>query len=307
MIIRTVLGDIAPETLGLTLGHEHIFAVPPSEITDTDLYLDDRALAQRELELFAKAGGRAVVEMTTVDYGRDASVLRDLSAATGIHIVAATGYNKGKFADRISSRLPTDAIAAWMIAEVQRGMDEGPARAGLIKASSSLDGPGEHERRVFEAAAAAHVATNAPISTHTEKGTWALGQVQLLGRLGVAPGRILLGHIDLKPDRAYLHEVAASGAFMGFDQFAKSKYLADADRIALIIDLVEAGHGHQLILSGDMARRSYHEAHGGGPGFVHIPNTIRPALAAAGLTATQIEDLTGGNARRFLAFDPANP
>lgn len=306
MIVRTVTGDIDPATLGLTLGHEHIYAVPPAEVTDRDLYLDDADLARRELELFRAAGGQSVIEMTTVDYGRDARVMAAISAASGVHLIAATGYNKGKFADRISGGLTTDAIADWMIGEVRHGMDGSAARAGLIKASSSLDGPNDNERRVFEAAAAAHGATNAPISTHTEQGTWALGQVQLLGDHGVRPDRILLGHLDLKPDLGYLREVAATGAFMGLDQFAKAKYLADAERIALVVALLADGHGHQLMLSGDMARRSYHQAYGGGPGFAHIPTTIRQALSAAGLGSTQIDGLLLGNARRFLSFDPVD-
>lgn len=264
-------------------------------------------LAQRELELFAAAGGRSIIEMTTVDYGRDAAVLATISAASGVHVIAATGYNKGKFADRISSTRTTEAIAAWMVEEVRRGIAGSTAKAGLIKASSSLDGPGQHERRVFAAAAAAHRATNAPISTHTEQGTWAIGQVQLLGEHGVPANRILLGHLDLKPDLVYLREVAATGAFLGFDQFAKAKYLPDADRIALVVALVADGHGHQIMLSGDMARRSYHQAYGGGPGFAHIPATIVPALRSAGLSPTDIAALTVGNPRRFLAFDPAAP
>jgi predicted metal-dependent phosphotriesterase family hydrolase len=304
VIVRTVLGDIDPADLDLTLGHEHIYAVPPAEVTDPDLHLDDEKLAQRELELFAAAGGHSVIEMTTVDYGRDAAVMTRISAASGVHLIAATGYNKGKFADRISSTLTTEAIAAWMIEEVEHGMAGSTARAGLIKASSSLDGPNPNERRVFEAAAAAHLATHAPISTHTEQGTWAIGQVQLLGDNGVPANRILLGHLDLKPDLGYLREVAATGAFLGLDQFAKAKYLSDADRIALVLALVADDHGHQLMLSGDMARRSYHLAHGGGPGFVHIPATILPALQSAGLSTTQIENLATGNTRRFLAFDP---
>ena len=306
MIVRTVRGDVEPGSLSLVLGHEHIFAAPPPDVLDPDLRLEDAAMAEQELRLFAAAGGGAIVEMTTVDYGRNVRVLDQCSAATGVHVIAATGYNKGKFADRISSQLSTDDIARWMIAEVRDAIEDTPVRPGLIKASSSLNGPGEHERRVFEAAAAAHAQTRAPISTHTEKGTWAIGQVDLLGSRGVRPERILLGHLDLNPDLAYLREVAATGAYMGFDQFSKAKYLSDAVRIELIVKLVAAGHGHQLILSGDMARRSYHQAYGGGPGFAHIPTTIRQALGAAGLNSTQIQDLLAGNAQRFLAFDPVD-
>ncbi|RUT30235.1 phosphotriesterase-related protein [Arsenicitalea aurantiaca] len=305
MIIRTVLGDIAPETLGLTLGHEHVYAVPPEDVADPDLRLDDPTKAEDELSRFKAVGGGALIEMTTVDYGRDLETLADLSLRSGVHIVAATGYNKGKFADRLSAARSTAEIADWMASDVANGAGPRKIRCGVIKASSSLDGPGENEARVFEAAAIAHLRTNAPISTHTEKGTWAIGQVELLARHGVAPDRILLGHLDLKPDLPYLREVAATGAYFGFDQFAKAKYLPDAERVRLIVELFAAGAGPQILIAGDMARRSYHEAWGGGPGFAHIPRTIVPALRAAGLGEGDIDLLLRDNPRRFLAFTPA--
>lgn len=304
MIIRTVLGDVSPTALGMILGHEHIITAPPAEITDTDLRLDSERKACDELAFFKAAGGAAVVEMTTVDYGRDIAALARASEQTGVHIIAATGYNKGRFADRITSKLSTEQIAHWMTDEIVRGAAGSRHRCGVIKAATSLEHAGPHERRVFEAAAAAHLSTGAPISTHTEAGTWAPQQMQLLSDLGVRAEHVLLGHLDRKPDIGYLQEVAATGAYLGFDQCGKHKYLPDADRVGLVLKLAAAGHLHQLIISGDMARCSSLRAYGGGPGFTHVPRSIVPSLGDAGLTAAEIEALTGGNARRFLAFDP---
>lgn len=304
MIIRTVLGDVSPAALGMILGHEHIMTAPPADIADTDLRLDSERKACEELASFKAAGGAAVVEMTTVDYGRHIAALARVSEQTGVHIVAATGYNKGKFADRITSKLSTEQIALWMIEEIVHGAAGSHHRCGVIKAATSLEHAGPHERRVFEAAAAAHLSTGAPISTHTEAGTWAPQQMQLLGDLGVRADRVLLGHLDRKPDIGYLREVAATGAYLGFDQCGKHKYLPDADRVALVLKLAAAGHLHQLIISGDMARCSSLRAYGGSPGFTHVPRTIVPSLEEAGLTMTEIEALTGGNARRLLTFEP---
>ena len=303
MIIRTVLGDISSDGLGMILGHEHIITGPPPDITDADLRMDSERKACDELASFKAAGGSAVVEMTTVDYGRDIAALARISRRSGIHVVAATGYNKGKFADRISSKLSTDQIAHWMLEEVLTGASGTQHRCGVIKAASSLDHAGTHERRVFEAAAAAHHASGAPISTHTEAGTWALEQMQLLGDLGVAPQRVLLGHLDRKPDIGYLREVAATGAYMGFDQCGKHKYLPDAERVRLIVELVSDGFARQLIISGDMARCSSLQSYGGGPGYAHVPTTMVPHLKEAGLGTQDIESLIASNAKRLLAFE----
>lgn len=318
-IVRTVLGDVDPGTLGLVLGHEHLVTHPPAFVTDPDLTMASEAEALAELADFAAAGGGGLVEMTTIDYGRDGPALVRLSRASGVHVVAATGFNQGKFADRISSRFSTEAIAAWMAREVADGLVApgvesldapalaGPfaARAGLIKASSGLDGPGDDERRVLEAAALAHLRTGAPISTHTEKGTWALEQARLLTGAGVPSTSILLSHLDLKPDLGYLLEVLATGVSIGLDQFGKAKYLPDADRVALVEALAGRGHLDQLMLSGDMARRSSWRSTGGGPGLAHIPRTILPMLRERGFDADAMTRLTVGNAARFLAFAPA--
>jgi phosphotriesterase-related protein len=304
VIVRTVLGDIAPEELGLTLGHEHVFARPPEDVTDPDLRLDDEDKSAAELISFREAGGGAVVDMTTRDYGNDAAALARISKAAGVHVIAATGFNKGKFADRLSAAMTTAEIAAWMTGEVREGIAGTKVRAGLIKASSSLDGPNANERRVFEAAAQAHAATGAPISTHTEKGTWADGQIALLTGLGVPAGRILIGHLDLKPDLAYLRVIAASGVFMGFDQFSKAKYLADSARIELIARLVADGHGAQIMISGDLARRSYLTAWEGGPGYRYFLSELPRKFAEQGIGPDVYRSMLRDNPRRLFAFNP---
>ena len=113
-IIRTVLGDIKPSSLGITLGHDHLMTHPPEDVTDSDLVMNDVQAATRELEAFKRAGGGALVEMTTVDYGRDALRLEWASRESGVHVIAATGFNKGRFADRLTSSRSVDEISAWM-------------------------------------------------------------------------------------------------------------------------------------------------------------------------------------------------
>lgn len=314
-IIRTVLGDVPASSMnGVILGHDHLYTVPPSDVTDPDLRMDSEDAAIRELEGFRRVGGAAVVDMTTVDYGRDGAALARVSRASGVGVVAATGFNKGVFADRLTVAQDVTRLAEWMTREVTTGlerfsseqphMERAPGvRAGLIKASSGLGGANPNEQRVFEAAIRAHLATGAPIGTHTEKGTWALEQAALLTRSGVNPARVLIGHLDLKPELPYLLEVAATGARLGFDQFGKEKYLPDAIRVELIAALCEAGHAQQIIIGGDMARRSYFAAYGGAPGLVHVPTTVRAMLETT-LSGPHLELVLAENARAWLGFVP---
>lgn len=310
-IIRTVRGDISPADLGFTLGHEHVVAHPPAFVTDPDLHFDDEVEAGVDLEEFRMLGGGALIEMTTVDYGRDAPALLRLSERSGIHIVAATGFNKGKFADRISSRFTVDEMTCWMVADITQGMrditrpDETaiPAKAGLIKASSSLDGVTVDEGRVFEAAIAAFHQTGAPISTHTERARFALEQIRILTDGGVAPASVLIGHLDFRPDTGFLTEVAQTGVYIGIDQFGKSKYLPDERRVELVEALAARGHLRQLLLSGDVARRSS-RAIRGGPGYAHLQRHIAPMLSARGMSPAAMTTIFQENAARFLSFIP---
>ena len=176
-----------------------------------------------------------------------------------------------------------------------------PARAGLIKASSSLGGPTKNEEKVMRAAARAHGITGAPVSTHTEKATWALEQAAFLIEQGVKPEKLLIGHLDFNPDLAYLSEIAGLGVHLGLDQFSKEKYLPDAKRVELVVALTEKGFGEQLLLSGDLARRSYWRVFGGA-GFRHIPTTVRSHLREAGMTEAGLEGLFVRNPRNWLDF-----
>ncbi len=348
MIVRTVLGDVAPEALGLTLGHEHLIARPAADVDDPDLRLDDEDAAVAELASFASAGGGAVVEMTTVDYGRDVAALRRLSRASGVHLIAATGFNKGRFSDGIVARHDDETIVRWMIDEVRVGAtayeppetvrlrpaapesdgragpaadggepetdrvprDRGPrapaVQAGLIKFGTGETDAGPQERRVMEAAVRAQHATGAPIGTHTEHAAWALEQARSLVDAGVPPHQVLIGHCDFRPELPYLLELAATGVNVGLDQFSKRKYLSDEGRVGLVVGFAEAGRLGQVILSGDLARRSYWPAYGyaEASGFAHIPTTVTEMLRAAGLSEADLAQLLRDNPRRWLSFEP---
>ena len=94
--IRTLLGDIEPEKLGVTYSHEHIKCEPPywKEKGEDDLLLDDFKKSLKEVEDFKKAGGNSIIDATVIDYGRDSNSVAKISQETGVHIVGTTGFNK---------------------------------------------------------------------------------------------------------------------------------------------------------------------------------------------------------------------
>lgn len=302
-VVRTVTGDLPAAELGVTLPHEHLLTTPPKHVTDPDFTMDSVEAAVGELEHYRRAGGQALVEMSTVDYGRQAEGLQELARTTGVHIVCATGFIKEAFfGDRVSSVSESD-LSERMIRDVSQGIDNTTVKAGVIKAGSSKNKITTLERKVFSAAIAAHHASGTAISTHTEAGTMALEQVELLTAGGVPPDKILIGHVDRKLDLPYHLEIAATGVTLGFDQFSKEKYHPDHVRISVIADLVAAGHANQIVLSGDLARRSYWPSYGGGPGLTYIPWRVAPWLREVGLTQDTVQQMLVATPARLLGME----
>ncbi|MBZ0286872.1 MAG: phosphotriesterase-related protein, partial [Anaerolineae bacterium] len=237
------------------------------------------------------------------DHSRNPAALHRLSEATGIHIVAVTGFIKGSSADPLVEGKSVDALAEAMIRDIQQGMDETDVRAGIIKAGSSLNKITPNEEKMFCAAARAHRETGALISTHTEAGTMALKQIELLRWEGVPVERILIGHMDRKLDWDYHLEVAETGVTLGYDQFSKEKYYPDSQRVDFIARMVKAGYGKQIAISGDLARRSDLISYGGGPGYTFILWRILPWLRKQGLSTEDIRQLVVETPKRLLSFD----
>ena len=305
--IRTVLGDIDPPALGVTYMHEHVITHPPVSFLDRDLAMESIAAATRELSHFHAAGGRSLVEMTPRDYGRDPLALREIATATGVQIICTTGWLKDKLCRPWVAERTVADLADEMIREITVGIDETGVRAGVIKAASSLNTITPAEEKVFRAAARAHLATGALITTHTELGTLALEQVELLRSEGVAPERILVGHLDHKPDLEYWRAVARTGANLGIDQIGKEKYLPDSRRIELILAMVAEGYTAQLCLAGDLARTSYWPSYGtgGGPGLTYLLWRFLPWLRERGLEPQTLEALMVGTPARLLQLERA--
>jgi 5-phospho-D-xylono-1,4-lactonase len=305
-LVRTVVGDVAPEELGPTYGHEHLLTRPAGDQVrdDPDLVLDDEQRATAELRTFVRAGGRALVEASTVELGRQPAGLRRLARGTGVHVVASTGhvceqYWRGALDLEAT---PERALVFGFVRDLTVGMDGTDARAGVIKVGSSLDRVTEPEARVIRAAVAAQRETGAPITTHTTAGTAAMEQVRALEGAGADLSHVCVGHLDRRLVWEDHLALARTGVFLGYDCVGKEQYQPDGERVRFILRLVEAGHGRQVLLAGDMARRRYLGAWGGGPGYGFILAEFLPRLRVAGLDEADAQALVVANPAGFLTW-----
>ena len=303
--IRTVRGDLDPADLGVCYPHEHVLCSPPPDVGDRDLEMDSEAAANQELTWFKQAGGCALVDMTPADYGRNAPGMKRVAEVAGIHIIATTGLHKEQFSARIVKDRSVEELADRFARDVTEGVDGTDIKAGVIKAASSLNTITSNEEKVFRAAARAHQRTGAAISTHTEVGTLGLEQIHMLISEGVKPERIIIGHVDRKLDWDYHLAMWKTGVTLSYDQISKEKYAPDSQRVEYILRAVREGFGKQIVLGGDLGRKSYWPSYGtgGGPGLTYILWRFIPWLRSEGLGEEAIQDLLVHNPARVLTMN----
>lgn len=292
--VRTVLGDIDPGGLGVCDAHDHLFIRSPSLPGQE---LDDPQDAARRLGAFKESGGNAVVQWTPHGMGRGAGSLAALSRSAGVHVVAATGLHQA--AQYPPARLDRirDRLAPLFVAELTEGIGASGVRAGLIKVAGAFHTVDAHARLTMTAAAEAHHRTGAPIAVHLELGTAALDVLELLcGELGVAPQRVILGHLGRSPDGAVQRDAARAGAFLAFDGPSRANHATDWRLPEELAALAEAGFGGQLLLGGDTTVPET-------PGMPYLLRRLRPRLEES-LGTDLVEAALVANPARAFAFEP---
>ncbi|MFD0023973.1 phosphotriesterase [Streptomyces sp. NPDC058382] len=292
--VRTVLGDIPADELGVCDAHDHLFlrspVLPGQE-------LDDPGDAADRLRAFRALGGGAVVQWTPYGMGRGAASLAGLSRTTGTHVVAATGLHQAvHYPPELLNRIRED-LASLFVTELTRGIGSTGVRAGLIKVAGAFHTVDAHARLTMTAAAGAHHRTGAPIAVHLELGTAAADVLDLLcGELGVAPHRVILGHLGRSPDSATQLAAAGAGAFLAFDGPSRAHHATDWRLPEELAALAEAGFGGQLLLGGDTTVPET-------PGMPHLLRGLRPRLEET-LGAEAVNAALVGNPARAFAFEP---
>lgn len=295
-IIRTVLGDIEPKTLGITLCHEHLVCrISPEQVLTPAPVVDD-------LRAYRELGGNAIVEVTNTGMGQDVESLRSIAQSTGLHIICATGFYKQSHYPKDLSNKSVEALTHGFIAEIEQGIDDTGIRAGVVgEIGTSEQMITTDEDKVLRASAAAAKATGTPLSTHTSLGRLALEQLQILREEEFPLDRVSIGHLDLIPDPDYHTAVAEQGAFIQYDTFGKNQYQADKARIACLVEMVRRGFKEQILTSCDISRASYLKAEGGW-GYDYVLNSIVPAWQKAGLDEETTHQILVKNPARFLTM-----
>ena len=338
-VIRTVLGDIAPADAGVTLTHEHIrYAYQGCEfdhnnVWDVDTVADEVGRTVRDM--VREFGIKTMVDLTPPDIGRHPELLAEVSRRSGANIIATTGF----YAERMGigfywRRKSIDYIAETIVRDLTEGMVYDnkltPYRAGVIKVASGGIGEtpveangrriGPTEERVMRAAGRAQKKTGAPIGTHTQPADYGatnpgIEMLDILEEEGADPGKVMLGHVFIKPRFEQLKELCKRGAVLQVDHVGipwmhDTAEELDEEMAVAICRLADLGYLGQLLFSYD---RFF--SHGRGPITEEEPdqdntrvpisylfNSFAPRLAKKGFGKVELNKVLVDNPRRILAF-----
>jgi phosphotriesterase-related protein len=316
-IVRTILGDVPPDTLsgGAVLFHEHMsLSIPYWEQLLPDLppaqkevflgspaspyFMEDVDVMVAEMQAAAREGVAAIVDGGHTDMGRSLEFLREISEKSGMPIVASGGYYTGQFYPPELETQTEDEIAADL---ARAAVAERWGAFGEIGSSEEITAA---ERKVFRAIAKAHIATNVPIFTHTDGGREAVAQLDIFESLDVPPGSVVIGHLGglEDPEATVPKAIAARGAYVGFDRLGDGPE-ADGRKVPAILALIEAGYLDRVLLASDFAVAAAIQRNGGA-GYAKTITQFVPMLREAGVPEDAIYTMTVENPLRFLAFVP---
>ncbi|WP_306232357.1 phosphotriesterase [Agrococcus beijingensis] len=317
--VHTVLGPVPADQLGVASVHESLLSVFPGAQYAHDVTIDRAeifATLAAKLRDFREAGGGTVVDSTGMFHGRDLTLYEALSRSTGVHIVVSTGQGPeamlgGYFLTPQTNPptpWPAERFAELFSLEVTEGAVvprlERRAPAGLVATAATRTGATATDGSLLRGAARTAIATGVPVSLRY--GADALGELEVVLAEGLPADRVVVAGLD-RADAvgAAAHlAVAERGAYVGIDSVGleDDERIADADRVRLVAELVEAGHADRILLStGAIGVAKGHDAAEAAAAeaisLSRILTDFVPLLAAAGIDA----DVT----RRILTANPS--
>ena len=315
--VNTMLGTVNVEDLGFTLMHEHIresSAGVPQVFPDLFDHESDVIRCSDALNKAASNGVGTIVDVTTMDLGRDIKLMIDVANKVNMNIIPATGLWLD-IPRAIANGCTVDQLAKSFVREIEEGIEGTHVKAGVIKVATDVqhivDGKlVEHNELVLRAASRASIATGVPISTHTSSvakiGNY---QVAIFEDEGLKMDKVCIGHSNDTDDIGYLSGIVDKGCILGMDHFPGGRQgsLNWEQRVNVIKQLIDLGMADKITVS--------HDFGGWRPGLPELENArdtnnpdgysfvslnVVPRLLELGASQKDIDLITVENPRQFF-------
>jgi phosphotriesterase-related protein len=341
-MVRTVLGPIPVDAMGVTLMHEHTlldtsswwkrpccasdigFAERPIEISMIgDLRMNpflnrdncgllDVKVAIEELAHFVEYGGRTVVDPTNVGIGRDPSALQRISRRAGLNIVMGAGFYLEASHPGYVRDMSVESIAEAIAIDCGVSDDDPEVCAGVIGEIGISKDFTPAEQKVLQGAARASKMSGAPLTIHLP------GWERLAHRVldvveseGADLRHTVLCHMNPSLyDHKYQRSLADRGAFIEYDMIGMDYYYADQqaqspcdeENAIAICKLVEDGYLNSVLMSQDVFLKMMLTRYGGF-GYGYILKHFVPRLKRHGMNQATVDQILIENPRRVFSAE----
>jgi len=303
----TVQGPVPHEQLGITDAHNHIWIAPLPGIAEASPVLNQYDLILKELVEYRARGGESLLDCQPGGSGRDGCKLLDLSRATGVNIIACTGFHLKKYysPEHWPWFASTRKVFESLCSDLEQGLAEtldsaNSIKAGFIKIALEASWS-DCDQAAMEGAALAAAKTGALVEIHTEKGALAEKACIYFADHGVPPSQLVLCHMDKRPEFSLHKALTGMDVLLEYDTFYRAKYKPELKLWPLIEQMVSAGLSNRVALATDMAGAALYHLIGGGPGLASLPGEIKEKLTARGIPEIDRQQMLGGNIARRLA------
>lgn len=311
--INTTLGRIDTDQLGKVDIHEHIILDrSKNETIPEDFHHTDVDLISREVTAWKAAGGGAIVDSSPIDAGRNVELLNETSRNAQIPLIVTSGFHKLTYyqKDHWLYSASEDEIADILFAECEDGVlindchphksKRSSTKANMLKIGVDSEGVSQVQSKLINAVARTATKHEIPMMIHTEPGVPFDDLMQILERVIIDPGRVIICHMGKSLDFALQRTLAERGYYLEFDEMVRSSPplpdLADA-----IISLFDEGFGDAILFAGDLARRGYWSCYGGTPGLPHLITALDEELKSLGFTQKILDQIWIKNPRTLFS------
>ena len=304
--IMTVSGPIGPDQLGFTMSHEHLILDFFCYQGSYDDVLDEESVMTWELDHYIKAGGKSIVDCTSIGLKRNPLAMRRIAKATKANIIMGSGwYRERVYPSYIQERNPNQ-LADFIVHEIEVGADGTDVKAGMIgEIGTEMNYISAIQERVFRASARAQRRTGVSIWTHTTHfGSLALEQIALLKEEGVPANRIVISHLGDRFEHEFLRPIAEQGVYMSIDNigYEGNGYPPDEVRAKNVAFLIKEGFVRQVMMSMDIGAKKFLLSYNG-HGFAHLIQNFLPRLRKLAVSEDDIHTMTVENPARALTIE----
>jgi phosphotriesterase-related protein len=306
--VQTVTGPVPAAQLGLTLMHEHVLV----DFIGADQVSPQRYDANHAFTtvlphlLQARTNGcRTLVECTPAFLGRDVALLKRLSEASDLHILTNTGLYgaaKDKHLPRYAFSESAGQFAARWTREFEHGIDGSSIKPAFMKIGVDEAPLSEVDRKLVRAAAITSRTTGLPTASHTGSGLAAIAELEVLDEAHLPASSFIWVHAQSERDPAFHTRVAKAGAWVEFDGISEASI---ARHVELVVLMKTQGLLGRVLVSHDAGWYRVGEPDGGQfRPFDTLFTKFIPALTAAGVTSSEVNQLLVENPRQALTARP---